>query len=115
MEFQSVVCKVQNVPCRVCTAPPVQCSLPGVLWTMCSTIGGGNLAEDKIDVDKFGSPPSYQIFPSILRMLCARMCAPDTSCRGGFLRATCSVSVQHGDVTRCQLTLTLSVGIRKEQ
>ena len=30
---------------------------------------------DKIDVDKFGSPTSSQIFPSMLRMLCANMCA----------------------------------------
>ena len=28
-----------------------------------------------MDVDEFGSPLSYQIFPSILRMLCAKMCA----------------------------------------
>ena len=33
--------------------------------------GRKNLNGDKIDVDKFGRPPSYEIFPSILRMLCA--------------------------------------------
>ena len=60
---------------------------------------------DKIDVDKFGIPPSYQIFPSISRMLCARMCAPDTGCRGGALRATCRGNAQHRDETRRQLTL----------
>ena len=27
-----------------------------------------------MDVDKFGSPPSYQICPSILRMPCAKTC-----------------------------------------
>ena len=33
----------------------------------------GNILErDKFDVDKFGSPTSYQIFPSILRMRCVK-------------------------------------------
>ena len=56
-------------------------------------------------MDKFWKPSFYQIFPSILRMLCAKMCAPDAGCRGAFLRATCSVNVQHRDETWCQLTL----------
>ena len=30
---------------------------------------------ENIDVGKFGSPASYQIFPSISKMLCAKMCA----------------------------------------
>ena len=29
-----------------------------------------------MDVDKFGSPPFYQIFPSIVRMLCAIIRSP---------------------------------------
>ena len=45
--------------------------------------GGGELGAEKIDVDKFCSPPSYQNFHSILRMLCAVLCTPDTGCRGG--------------------------------
>ena len=45
---------------------------------------GEILTEDKIDVDTFGSPPSYQIFLSILRVLCAEMCAPDTGSWGVF-------------------------------
>ena len=28
-------------------------------------------------MDKFGSPPSFQMFPSILRMPFAKMCAPE--------------------------------------
>ena len=32
--------------------------------------GGGDLERDKFDVDKFGSPTWYQIFPSIFRMQC---------------------------------------------
>ena len=31
------------------------------------------LDKEKMDVDKFGSPPSWQMFPSVLRMLCAKM------------------------------------------
>ena len=31
------------------------------------------LDQEKIDVGKFGCPPSCQIFPSMLRMLCAKM------------------------------------------
>ena len=38
---------------------------------------GGILEGEKIDVDKFGSHPSYQMFPSSLRMLCAKMCAQE--------------------------------------
>ena len=68
---------------------------------------GTNLGEDKVDVDKFGSPPSYQIFPSRLRMLCAKMCAPDTGCKeGGVVCATCGVNGQHRDETQCQLLKT---------
>ena len=37
---------------------------------------GGDSGGDKFDVDKFGSTTSYQIFPSILRMRCVKMCAP---------------------------------------
>ena len=33
---------------------------------------GKILERDKFDVDKFGSPTSYQIFPSILRMRCVK-------------------------------------------
>ena len=33
---------------------------------------GKFLERDKFDVDKFGSPTSYQIFPSILRMRCVK-------------------------------------------
>ena len=33
--------------------------------------GGKNLGAGKSCLDKFRSPPSYQIFPSILRILCA--------------------------------------------
>ena len=33
-------------------------------------------------------PPSYQIFSPFLRLLCAKMCAPDTGCKEVFLRAT---------------------------
>ena len=61
--------------------------------------------EAEMDVDKLGSPPSYQIFPSRLRMLCAKMCAPDMGCRGSVLRATCSVNAQHRDEMRWQRTL----------
>ena len=39
------------------------------------------LDQDKIDVDKFGSPPLYQIFPSILRMPCAKMWPVFWTCR----------------------------------
>ena len=34
---------------------------------------------ERIDVGKFGSPPSCQIFPSLLRMPCANMCAQQTT------------------------------------
>ena len=50
--------------------------------------GGGGLGAEKIDVDKFRSPPSYQNFPSILRMLFAVLCTPHTGCREGFLCST---------------------------
>ena len=50
---------------------------------------GGDLERGKIDVDKFGSPTSYQIFPSILRMRCAKMCARGTGCRRGRFSARC--------------------------
>ena len=39
--------------------------------------GGEILEVEKIVVDKFGSPPSHQTFPSIVRMLCAKMCAQE--------------------------------------
>ena len=67
--------------------------------------GGGGLEGENIDVDKFGSPTSYQIFSLISRMLCAKMRALDVGCRGDFLHATCSVNAQHRDQTRCQVTL----------
>ena len=38
------------------------------------------LERDKIDLDNFGSPTSYQIFLSIRRMRCAKMCAPTILC-----------------------------------
>ena len=41
--------------------------------TPCLSYHWGEILErDKFDVDKFGSPTSYQIFPSILRMRCAK-------------------------------------------
>ena len=40
--------------------------------------GGGGVERDKIVVDKFGSPTSYQMFPSILRMRCAKCAAEMT-------------------------------------
>ena len=36
---------------------------------------------DKMDVDSFGSPTSYQLLPSISGMRCAQMCARATGCR----------------------------------
>ena len=50
---------------------------------------GKILERDKFDVDKFGSPTSYQIFPSILRMRCVKMCAPHMGCRRGGFSARC--------------------------
>ena len=50
--------------------------------------GGGGLGSEKIDLDKFRSPPSYQIFPSSLRILCAILCTSNTGCWEGFLCAT---------------------------
>ena len=47
------------------------------------------LERDKIDVDKFGSPTSYQMLPSILRMRCAKMCARGPGCRRGGFSARC--------------------------
>ena len=44
---------------------------------------------DKFDVDKFGSPISYQIFLSILRMRCVKMGAPRLGCRRGGFSAHC--------------------------
>ena len=43
---------------------------------------GKVLEAEKIDVGRFGSPPSWQVFPSLLQMLCAKMCALDTGCKG---------------------------------
>ena len=43
--------------------------------------GGNDLGGDKFDVDKFGSPTPNQIFPSILRMRCVKLCAPGMGCR----------------------------------
>ena len=44
--------------------------------------GGGYISgNDKIDVDKFGSPTWYQIFLSILRMRCVKLCALGMGCR----------------------------------
>ena len=40
------------------------------------TVTQGGLEGEKIHLDKFGSPPSYQICPSISRILCGKMCAP---------------------------------------
>ena len=37
--------------------------------------GSKNSGGDKIDVDKFGSPSSSEVFPAILGVLCAKMCA----------------------------------------
>ena len=54
---------------------------------------GKKLGVEKIDLDKFRSPPSYQKFPSILRILCAVLCTSNTGCREGFLCAACSVNV----------------------
>ena len=53
---------------------------------------GKTLGVEKIDLDKFRSPPSYQIFPSILRILCAMLCTSNTGCREGFLCAACSAN-----------------------
>ena len=50
---------------------------------------GKFLERDKFDVDKFGSPTSYQMFPSILRMRCVKMCAPRMGCRRGGFSARC--------------------------
>ena len=57
--------------------------------------GENYFAQYKIDMDKFRTPTSYQMFPSILRMPCVKMCAPGMGCRRGFLCAACSVKVQH--------------------
>ena len=65
--------------------------------------GGKNLAADKMDGDKFGGPPSYQTFPSIVRMR-QNVCTGH-GLQGGCLRATCRGNAQHRDETRCQLTL----------
>ena len=62
--------------------------------------GRGELGGEQIDLDKFRSPPSYQIFPSILRILCAMLCTSNTGCREGFLCAACSVNAQHRDETQ---------------
>ena len=59
----------------------------------------GDLEGEKVDVGKFGSPPSYHIVPSNLRMIYAKMCGLDTGCRGAFLHTTCSVNAQHRDDT----------------
>ena len=53
------------------------------IWALGATSyrGGNNLGGDKFDVDKFGSPTSYQIFPSSLTMRCVKLCAPGMGCR----------------------------------
>ena len=69
---------------------------------------GNDLDQDKNDVDKFGSPPLYQMFASFLRMLCAKVCAPDTPCRGGGGGAACGLQCEGAPQRyepRCQRTL----------
>ena len=59
-----------------------------VLVSVTHIRGGGGLGGEKIDVDKFRSPPSYQIF----LLLCAMLCTSNTGCREGFLCAACSAN-----------------------
>ena len=59
------------------------------------------LQRDKFDVDKFASPTSYQIFPSILKVRCVKMCAPRMGCRkGGFfarcMQCECATKMRRG-------------------
>ena len=51
--------------------------------------GANYLAQYKIDMDKFRTPTSYEIFPSILRMRCVKLCAPGMGCRRGGFSACC--------------------------
>ena len=88
-----------------CVKKPSEVSLKdgGKCGIECFYYRGANyLAQYKIDMDKFRTPTSYQIFPSILRMRCVKLCAPGMGCRRGFLRAACTVKAQE---TWCQLTL----------
>ena len=49
----------------------------GISGTIWGYQDGKNLEGGKIDLGKLGSPPSYQTFLSIFRMLCAKMCAQE--------------------------------------
>ena len=77
--------------------------------------GGGILERDKFDVDKFGCPISYQIFPSILRMRCVKMCAPGMGCRRQPSRGHQEITAAiHQEATARDLTPSFSF-ISKEQ
>ena len=52
-----------------------------IMATEIHTGGGCISGDDKIDVDKFESPTWYQIFLSILRMICVKLCALGMGCR----------------------------------
>ena len=49
----------------------------------------GNFEGENIGVDKFASPPSCQLFPTILRMRCAKMCAQEMTADGTHLYPVC--------------------------
>ena len=98
--------RMAGLPSMPCDARRWAC---GGICKDCSADHRGRFFDlDKIDVDKFGSAPSSQIFLSILRMPCAKVCAPDAGCGGGgFRSAACSVNAQRRDETRCQRTCSL--------
>ena len=52
-----------------------------IMATEIHTGGGYISGDDKIDVDKFGTPTWYQICFSILRMRCVKLCAGGMGCR----------------------------------
>ena len=59
--------KIENM------SPRVKSAIKSIILAVTIITGRG----ERVDVDKFGSRPSYQISPSILRMLCAKMCAQE--------------------------------------
>ena len=61
--------------------------------------GGEYFALYKIDMDKFRTPTSYQIFPSILRMQCVKMCAPGMGCRRSGISKNLSLTLGVGHKT----------------
>ena len=111
---RAVSCRV--VSCRVVSCRVVLCCVvlrrvPVVRWRYGGGGAGGILERDKIDVDKFGNPTSYQIFPSIFFQGCdVPKCVREARVAGGvgFLRAACSVNAQRRHETQTEISATMN-------